>query len=178
MPRWLEALAWTRSSFFFRPKRWGCLRIFYCEEHFSRLILSACPDTLPFGKRESYPRQQSNNWLHSFSANKEKGQKGKAPATPPVETHLGAQQIPLQTLTSHHYKLFGSDNKRFPICPNLVCRARGFVLVTWHRRFIRPQAGVWICWSFKKDHWLVNLLQGQQQQVAANKSRQRAPNQV
>lgn len=69
---------------------------------------SACLDMLPFGKQETYPRQQPNNRLHSPGANKEKEARKdrKSPNNTCCDTPWGSENPPWRPLTSQHYKLF------------------------------------------------------------------------
>lgn len=57
--------------------------------------------------KNTYPRQQPNNWFRGADANKEKRGRGgqEKPQHHLLRHTLGLRKIPLKTLTSRHYKL-------------------------------------------------------------------------
>ena len=84
------------------------MHIFYSEEHFG--LNDHFLPALTCCHLENKRRIQGNSQTIGSTAplpikRKRPERTGKAPTTP-VKTHLEAQQIPLKTLTSQHYKLF------------------------------------------------------------------------
>lgn len=89
-------------------ERWGFIHIFCSVEHFglSDHFLPALTCCHSENKRRIQGNSQTIVSTASVPIKRKRPERtGKAPITP-VKTHLAAQQIPLKTLTSPHYKLF------------------------------------------------------------------------
>lgn len=105
---WLEAITWTQSSLLTRTERWGFTLILCYEEHLGPSdhfppALTCCHSE---NKRRIHGNSQTIGSKTPLPLKRERPERtGEAPTTP-VKTHLGAQQIPLETLRSQHCKLF------------------------------------------------------------------------